>query len=255
MATFDTDCDTIFYRNWLADGPLAQIVFIHGFGEHTAHYQRFAAAMNARRISVWGLDQPGHGQSTGERGRVASFEPAIAATRMLLSLATAASPELPTVLMGHSLGGTTVALLACREALGANVRGLVLTGTVLTDSAYTIPETVVVTEDEGYLKLLAEDPLKFDVTSERLQERRDVTALVRKEIEPGLVSLDLPMLLINGEADTIAPPEFNSAYARRLKRARFHSFSGGHHDILNDRMHEEVGELIAAFVIEAASQS
>lgn len=253
MPTFDTAFDTIYYRNWPVANPLAQIVFIHGFGEHTGHYERFASAMNARRIAVWGLDQPGHGQSTGERGRVASFDPAVAATRRLLSLATTAGEKAPTVVMGHSLGGTTSALLACRDPLRDPVCGLVLTGTVLTDSAYSIPTEVIVTEDPDYLRLLAADPLKFDVSPERIQERREVTALARKEIEPGLKLVELPILMINGAADTVAPAEFNSDYARRLRRGRFHGFVGGHHDIINDRMHESVAELVAAFVKEAAS--
>ena len=69
MTFFDGARGRMFYRNWLVDDPAATVVFLHGFGEHSGLYDRYAAALNARGISLWALDQIGPGQSDGPRGQ------------------------------------------------------------------------------------------------------------------------------------------------------------------------------------------
>ncbi|WP_264214702.1 alpha/beta hydrolase [Leisingera thetidis] len=255
MATFDTEFGSVYHSSWPVKNPTAHLVFLHGFGENTGHYERFFAKLNAADFHVWALDQPGHGRSDGERGRVQSFEPLLAAARRLLSFADSQTDDTPLFLMGHSLGGTTAALLTCRDALADVIQGLVLTGTVLTDSTYDIPPDTIVTKDPDYLKLLSEDPYGFVAPPERIIERRKATEDVRREIEVALVDVSLPILLINGTEDTIAPPQFNAAYAGRLKNARFINVPDGHHDIINDKMHDSIAAEVIEYLRANVTQS
>lgn len=57
MPFLDDDGRRAYYRHWAAENPTAAVVFLHGFGEHTGVYHRYAFALNARGIDVWAVDQ------------------------------------------------------------------------------------------------------------------------------------------------------------------------------------------------------
>ncbi len=60
----------IHWRAWDTDSPVAQVVIVHGYGEHGDRYTRLAERLNAEGISVWANDHRGHGRSEGHRGVV-----------------------------------------------------------------------------------------------------------------------------------------------------------------------------------------
>ncbi|WP_072687421.1 alpha/beta hydrolase [Rhodococcus marinonascens] len=126
MPFFDGHSGRVHYRHWTAVGqPVAQLVFLHGLGQHTGHYHRFARGANAARIGVWGLDQAGHGLSEGDHpGPVADLAEDAA---LLTQLAAEPARDVPLVLMGHSLGAAVAMELLLRHGLG--FRSAVLCGT------------------------------------------------------------------------------------------------------------------------------
>ncbi|TGR92564.1 alpha/beta fold hydrolase, partial [bacterium M00.F.Ca.ET.191.01.1.1] len=73
MPRFEGASGQVYYRHWAPLKPTAQIVFLHGYGEHSGLYHRFANSLNARGIGVWALDAIGHGLSDGERGNPGSM--------------------------------------------------------------------------------------------------------------------------------------------------------------------------------------
>src|SRR5262245_53240569 len=98
----------VFYRHWKAvSPPQAQIIFLHGYGEHSALYHRFANLMNTNRIDLWAPDAIGHGLSDGVRGDPSSVEELAENALRLTKVATAERPDLPMVLVGHSMGAIT----------------------------------------------------------------------------------------------------------------------------------------------------
>ena len=70
MPEFDGAAGPVHYREWLVRQPLTTAVFVHGVGEHSGLYDRFAAQLGGRGISVLALDQTGHGRTAGRRGFV-----------------------------------------------------------------------------------------------------------------------------------------------------------------------------------------
>jgi hypothetical protein len=56
MPFFDGQAGRVYHRHWAAAQPRAALVFLHGFGEHTGLYHRYGAALNARDIDLWALD-------------------------------------------------------------------------------------------------------------------------------------------------------------------------------------------------------
>jgi alpha-beta hydrolase superfamily lysophospholipase len=83
----------------------AALILLHGFGDHSGRYGDLAAWLTARGISVYALDQRGHGRSPGKRGHVsrfAQFLSDVAALRRLVA-GEEAGPQL---LLGQSFGAT-----------------------------------------------------------------------------------------------------------------------------------------------------
>jgi len=101
-------------RDWpLADHPnaSAQVLIVHGLGEHSGRYEHVAQKLNSWGYAVRSFDLWGHGLSDGERGSMRD------AHAMLDDLAAVVDhtrktmpPGQSLVLLGHSLGG----LLAAR---------------------------------------------------------------------------------------------------------------------------------------------
>jgi alpha-beta hydrolase superfamily lysophospholipase len=92
-------------------GVRAQVLIVHGLGEHSGRYEHVAQQLNTWGFSVRSFDLWGHGLSDGERGSMRDDN------AMLDDLASVIDhtrkgmpPGQSLVLLGHSLGG----LLAAR---------------------------------------------------------------------------------------------------------------------------------------------
>jgi len=83
------------------------LILLHGWGEHGGRYGELAGWLAERGVSVWALDQRGHGRSPGKRGHVsrfAQFVSDVAALRKLVG----GEEQAPQLLFGHSVGGAVV---------------------------------------------------------------------------------------------------------------------------------------------------
>jgi alpha-beta hydrolase superfamily lysophospholipase len=253
MPYFDGVCGRAYYRRWPAEAPLAKVVFLHGFGEHSGHYHRLAAALNHQRVEMWALDHLGHGHSGGTPGVFPSVAELAANARTLIQLARTAEPDLPVILAGHSMGAVTAAFLAVHEP--TTVHGFVLTGAPLDGlppSAARVKNPVM-SLDEAYLDALANDPLGFDTATAEPDLWKAVERCVPL-LDAGFARIPSPILFINGEHDVFAPPRLTRRWADRAVDARSIEIAGGHHDILNDVQHRRVAQHIADFALARAAQ-
>jgi alpha-beta hydrolase superfamily lysophospholipase len=260
MSTFPGAQGDVYYRKWLVDDPLATYVFLHGYGEHSGLYQRFAVALNDARIDLWALDQIGHGHSAGERGLVESIEHLVENGRRLIEIARADLPASPLVLAGHSLGGVTAALTVARDP--GPFAGVVLSGTPLSPLPWVIADEAEQTEisldaadlssDPWYLDALEHDPLAF--TSAHVARTLGNTfPPAWFEIEHTLERIDLPVLLVHGADDPIAPIDDVRAWTARLRQAELAEFENAKHDVLNEAAYAAVASRIVQFVREVAT--
>ena len=95
----------IFYRHWTPAEPRAVILLSHGLAEHSGRYEEFADFFGDAGFAIYAVDFPGHGKSDGKRGHIGRFDEYTFALNQLTSLARSAHPDLPFVLLGHSMGG------------------------------------------------------------------------------------------------------------------------------------------------------
>ncbi len=256
MPFLDTD-DALggraYYRHWAAEDPRSAVVFLHGFGEHTGVYHRYAFALNARGIDVWAVDQRGHGLSPGDRGDVGSIETSSALADALTDVVAEARPGLPLVAAGHSFGAvvTLFRVLAAPD----RYRAAVISGAPLApvadlldaDSSFGL-DPGWLSADPFYLDALENDPLAFvDADGATLTRELD-RAWDRFGAE--LPTLAVPTLAVHGTDDPIADVGAVRAYAEQVQPLSLIEIDGGRHDVLNDVAHRTVAAAVADFVDE-----
>lgn len=114
---------------WIPDAPRAVAYVCHGHAEHLGRYSHLVTALTSRGYAVYGQDHRGHGRSSGRRALVMRFDDFVDDFRLLTDRAHREHPDLPQVLIGHSMGG----LIAVRYALqyGDDLAALVTSGPAL----------------------------------------------------------------------------------------------------------------------------
>ena len=206
MPFFDGRTGQVHFRHWPAAGgavPTVSLVFLHGLGQHSGQYHRFAGAMTASGIDVWAIDHTGHGLSEGDPGVGAPLSDLAADAAALADIALAELPEVPQAVMGHSLGAVTaLTVLAHRDHDFASA---VLCG---------IPRSAV--EQHGWAELS---------------------------------DAGIPVLVVHGTDDRIAPVDPVRDWARTLRNVEMREFEDAGHDLLHEKVHASVTNVSREFLL------
>ncbi|WP_197378914.1 alpha/beta hydrolase [Mycolicibacterium mengxianglii] len=251
MPHFDTEHGRVYYRHWPASEPHAAVIFLHGFGENTALYHRYAFRLNAAGIDVWAVDQLGHGLSPGERGNFGTVDDSAALAESLTQLARQTTPDIPLVLQGHSFGAAvTLSILFGHpdRYVAAVISGapLVPIRDLLDTDTNMELDLAALSADPFYLDALENDPLGFaDADGAALARALDT---IWDRLGAELPELDVPTLAVHGAADAIAPVGAVRAYAEQVDALELMEIPGGRHDILNETVHHEVAAAIIEFI-------
>jgi alpha-beta hydrolase superfamily lysophospholipase len=255
MPFIDTEYGPAYYRHWAAAEAKAAIVFLHGFGEHTGLYHRYAFTLNSVGIDFWAIDQLGHGLSPGDRGDFGSLEASSTLADLLTERVTEAHPGLPLIAQGHSFGAvaTLCRLIDAPDAYQAGV----ISGAPLVpipemldaDSSFDL-DPGWLSGDPFYLDSLENDPLAF-VDADGLPMARELDKAWDR-FGSELPKLAVPTLAVHGTNDPIAPVGAVRAYAEQVDPLQFKEFPGAHHDILNETVHRDVAAAIVDLVEKQA---
>jgi alpha-beta hydrolase superfamily lysophospholipase len=256
MPFIDTDYGPAYYRHWAAADAKAAVVFLHGFGEHTGLYHRYAFTLNSAGIDFWAIDQLGHGLTPGDRGDFGSLEASSTLADLLTGLVTEARPGIPLIAQGHSFGAvaTLCRLIDAPDAY----RAAVISGAPLVpipgmgDADTSIDfDLGWLSADPFYLDSVANDPLAF-ADGDGVPLARELDRAWDR-FGADLPTLRTPTLAIHGENDPIADVGAVRAYADQIAALRLEEIPGGRHDILNDVAHDAVARTIIDFVLGATS--
>ena len=209
MPFLDDDRGRVYYRHWPAPNPVAAVIFLHGFGEHSGLYDRYGTALNAAGIDLWAVDQLGHGQSPGERGQLGTLEDSSALAEELTKLAETHSPGVPLVAQGHSYGAvvTLFRLLENPDRYRAGI----ISGAPLVPIAELVDLNTAMnlnvaglSTDPVYLDLIENDPLALTNADSRNLTRELDRGWDRFGAE--LPKLTVQTLAVHGGIDPIAAP-------------------------------------------------
>ncbi|CDS08239.1 hypothetical protein LRAMOSA02187 [Lichtheimia ramosa] len=99
----------LFTKSWKPEGePIAQVVMIHGFGEHISRYDRMFTLFAENGIQCYGYDQRGFGQSGKKAQDYGNLHGYDTALNDINAAILRVKSSLPLILMGHSMGGGMV---------------------------------------------------------------------------------------------------------------------------------------------------
>ena len=250
----------IVARTWRREAavPRYLAVLVHGYGEHIGRYGHVAAALVDHGAIVYGLDHLGHGKSGGERVLVSNFEDVVADLEHLVTSAMHQWPDLPVVVIGHSMGR----IIAARypQLYGDKLRGVVLSGPavgemellgqlLMLDEIPDVPlDPEILSRDPAVGAAYAADELVWHGPF----KRPTVAAMVAMmaSINEGGALGDLPLLWVHGAEDQLVPIEGTRIGIDRLRGARFrkHEYQGARHEVFNETNSHEVLADVTAFI-------
>jgi alpha-beta hydrolase superfamily lysophospholipase len=238
-------------------------VLCHGYGEHVGRYEHVADALVEHGAAVVGHDHVGHGRSEGERVLIHDFDDVVDDLHEVIDRAREQHPELPVVLVGHSMGGLIAARYAQR--FGDELTALVLSGPVLGRWAAAeqlvdldpIPEVPIdpatLSRDPAVGEAYAQDPLVWHGTFRRETLRALIDGLERVA-EDGPIA-GLPTLWVHGAVDELVPIDPSRAGVRALvpddEDREEDERTGARHEVLNETDRDEVLATVTGFVDRA----
>ncbi|BEP64308.1 alpha/beta hydrolase [Variovorax sp. V213] len=247
------DGETLLLRRFPAAGASrAVVVLVHGLGEHAGRYQALAERLHRWGFAVWAHDHHGHGESSGARGGLPSELRLVDDLALVIDDARRENPELPLVLLGHSLGGLVAASLVARGV--RLVDGLVLSSPGLDPGLNGFQKALLavlpriaptlrvgnglddnfLSHDRAVVQAYRDDPLTHDRIGGRLAR---FLAHEGALVQQAAAHWPVPTLLIYAGDDRLVVPAASRAFAEAaapsgMVEAR--CFESLYHEIFNE---------------------
>jgi alpha-beta hydrolase superfamily lysophospholipase len=248
------------------------VVIAHGYGEHGGRYGHVAERLTAAGYEVVIPDHRGHGRSQGRHVSVTSFDDYIADLKRLIALVGTDRGPAETFLVGHSMGGLIAAAYALRSP--SDLRGLVLSAPAVVAPGEVSASTIAlgrllsriapnlgtvslpvdqISRDPAVVARYFSDPL---VHRHRLRARLGAEMLrVMSDVGSGLATLRLPVLVMQGTADRVVPPQaaaFVEERAGSLDKT-VKRYPGLYHEIFNEPERDAVLDDLLSWLADRTS--
>jgi len=261
--------------------PHAQLLMLHGLGDHGGRFSNLAEWLSERGVDVWSMDLIGHGRSPGRRGSVPSFEALIDEVELCREVAAEEHggwSALPQFVLGQSMGGNLVINWGLRQADvdgrahrfgGKAPAGLIASSPMLRPAKPVRPEHVQAAvwlarcfpnlglRAPVRVELLARDNhVQAGYRQDRWVHRRMSLRLAAGLLQHGLRALEraerltIPTLLLHGSHDRLSCLSASREFASRAGSAltRLNICYGFRHDLHRDVGWEAVAENILSWL-------
>jgi acylglycerol lipase len=257
------DGTKLSYRAWPKAGAKISFAVMHGLGDHSRRYERFAMGMARHGFATFAVDLRGHGKSAGRRGHVDSWNQWTDDIAAFVAHAENLAGD-EVVPVGHSFGGAALlstvlagklpnarrfvvsspalrlkaVVPAWKTALGKATSKVLPTLTLDNEvdprSLSRIPEVV-----EAYRT----DPLVHRKISSRLYGEWGAAC---KRILGAAGEIKIPFLILAGTDDQLIDPAGSEELHRQSESvSELRLFEGRYHEPFNDVDSEEVFAVIA----------
>ena len=256
-----------YQRSWLPPDPRHAMILVHGYAEHSGRYDEMAMHFAARGFAVHAYDQAGHGRTRGPRGHVDRFGRLVDELVRFVDRVREEDPGLPLTLVGHSMGGLVTAASAVLGKPAAD--RIVLSGALLQVGGDGGPDWRLRLQARAARLLAPLGPLaSFPMGLDARGLSRDPEIVRRYELDPlvkdrisarfasGMLTMvetvqrspervEIPMLLLHGEADPICPMAGSRAFYAGLSaaiaaRSTLQTYPGLRHEIFQEPEREAV---------------
>ncbi len=259
----------LFAVKSLVDAPKANMIIVHGLGEHSGRYARTAATLNEAGFNVYGYDHRGHGKSEGARAYLRDFHDYLKDLNAIIAYVKKDSPNIKNFILGHSMGGFIAALfgIETKNEIDGMILSAALTQSVrqtaggmrkLVQMMGKISPKFSLGNDLG--KIVSKDP---NVTKAYMED-----ALNCKKITMGLYDqflirgIDLvkahasefqyPVLILHGENDLIIDYSASKIFYQNIasQDKTLKTYPGLYHEIMNEPEKEIVMNDIISWLNE-----
>lgn len=243
----------IFYRYWTPAETHAAIILAHGLAEHSGRYEEFASVFGDAGFAIYAVDFPGHGKSDGKRGHIGRFEEYTDTLDQLTSLARSAHPDLPFVLLGHSMGGLVVAdfLLQHQSKFVAAVLTGAAIGSPQQPSTFVLFVNKLIAALTPQLGVLRIDASAISRDSQVVSDYENDPLVYRGKASAALVtaifaamnrvvanagSIRLPLLIMHASEDRLTSVEGSKLLHAQVgsEDKKLVIYDGLYHEILNE---------------------
>lgn len=248
----------VHVHHWPAPGASYVVLLAHGFGEHAGRYEHVAQAFVASGGTVYAPDHYGHGRSEGARALVLDIEDMVSDLHQVAGIAAEANSGLPTVLVGHSMGGVIATRYAQRY--GDTIKALALSGPFIggnpgfepllaLDEIPDIPiDPAILSNDPAVGEAYAADELVYHGPLQR-ESLQSLVVTSRDTIAAG-GALTMPTVWVHGTADALAPVDVSEAALDAIAPPVLekHRYEGAQHEVLNEVNKDEVIATVVTFL-------
>ena len=260
------DGTRLAFRAWSRPDAAITFAVVHGLGEHSGRYERFAQGMARLGMATYAVDLRGHGHSAGRRGHVDSWSRWVDDTAAFVGHVDGQAQG-EVIPLGHSFGGV-VMLSAVRAGKLKRARRFVLSSPALRLKASVpawkttaagilsnlIPALAMDNEvDPGTVSRIPAvveayrtDPLVHSKISARLyaEWRRAAAENLAHAAE-----ITIPFLILSGTDDRLIDPAGSEElHAKSPGRSELRMLAGRYHEPFNDLDSDEVFLTIAQWV-------
>lgn len=224
----------LYEQRWLSDAGEARAVvaIVHGFGEHSGRYTNMVDRLVPAGYAVYAFDLRGHGRSPGQRGHVDRWTEYREDVGAFVCHVSEREPGRPLFLLGHSMGGLIV--LEYAEQHPEGLRGVIASGPLLAQpgispvklalgrvisrvyprfSLDTGLDVTAISRDPAVVEAYRKDPLVHGRGTARLSTE---IAAAQARTLAGAPTWTLPLLIIHGAADRLAPATGSRAFFERV---------------------------------------
>lgn len=253
------DGQELFAQCWDA-GPeaFAGILLVHGMGEHSTRYDKWATRLAENGFSVLSFDMRGHGKTPGVRGSASNYNLLLKDLDFLIEKGKIICNQKPLFLYGHSFGGNLVINYAITRT--TQVAGIIVTSPWL-ELTQMPPRHKVFAAKILYRfvpGIISKSGLRAEFISRELREvhnyRTDPyvhdnisVGLYMQAYERGLIAkrsiykINVPILIIHGTADNITSCKASKDFVMNSgDKTTYIEIEGGYHELHNDSDREKV---------------
>ncbi len=268
----DDEGVTIHYYVWQSGAPKAVVLIVHGLGEFATRYEPLAQALVEGGYAAYAIDLRGHGatgvqQYDGDLSKLGRPGPGgiravIRGIRRVLGIAHDANPDVPIVLLGHSLGSLFVQRMLNETA--TDVDAAILSATAYRTLRHMNSGDLAkrhrvpggnghewLSRDPAVAEWFRDNPLTFDAKAAAAFGIVDGLRLYGR---PRKLSHDIPILIMIGSDDPLGGPRsvelLAKAYRERggLTDVTVTVYPEGRHEMFNEVNQAEVRADVVAWL-------
>ncbi|KPL09618.1 MAG: hypothetical protein AMS26_22645 [Bacteroides sp. SM23_62] len=258
----------VYAQSWLPDTWIKGIIcLVHGLGEHSGRYARWAGLFVQAGFGMLAADLPGHGRTEGRTAYVKNYQVLLNQVDLTLGKSEELFPGIPRILYGHSMGGNIAINYAIFRK--ASIRALIASSPWLRLTFRVSP--LELASGKMMNSLLPRVRFKRKGTkAEYLSHDPEHWADVRNDpLNHGLITgryfwiihqqgesamghgnkIKVPFLLMHGSEDKITSPLASEAFvADTGDRTQFKIWDGLYHELHNEFEYRDIAKYVIGWL-------